>query len=215
MHTWQLQIVLEIVFLTLVYLHLSKKNAGAIVAYALQSLAMVVILFNAYLGTGNLALLGLTVMTFLVKVVMAPVFFTQLVRKNALKFSVSTYLNTPLTLIVIAALTGIAQSQKFSPLTSIIPGNHDLLVLCVAVMLLSVFLIVNRKGALSQLIGILSFENSIFAFATFAGLEQSFGLQLGIMFNICVWFSIATVFVSMIYTHFGTLNVTSMKQLID
>jgi len=68
---------------------------------------------------------------------------------------------------------------------------------------------------LSQIIGILSLENTIVAFTIFAGLEQSASLQIGIIFDIFVWLIIATVFVSMIYKHFGSLDVTSMKTLKD
>jgi hydrogenase-4 membrane subunit HyfE len=50
-------------------------------------------------------------------------------------------------------------------------------------------------------------------FAALAGLEQSPVLQLGIVFDITVWFVISTMFVSMIYRHFGSLDVTNMKKL--
>ena len=82
-------------------------------------------------------------------------------------------------------------------------------------MLLSIFLTINRKSALSQIIGILSLENSIVAFAIFAGLEQSPSLQIGILFDISIWLTIATAFISMIYAHFGSLDITSMKNLTD
>jgi hydrogenase-4 component E len=56
-------------------------------------------------------------------------------------------------------------------------------------------------------------ENAIVSFATLAGLEQSPGLQIGIMFDIGVWIMIATIFVSMIYRQFGSLDVASMQHL--
>jgi len=210
-----LQLLLGIVFLTVVFLHISKKDFGAVIAYSIQSLAMVAILFFSFLQTHDISLLYIVAMTLLVKVVLAPIFFVRLVKKYALVFSVSTYLNTPLTLIIIAALTAIAHSQKLFSLTNIVPVNHAMLALALSTILLALFLIVNRRGALSQIIGILSFENGIVAFGIFAGLEQSFGLQMGIIFNILLWLIIATAFVSMLYKHFGSLNVTSMKQLTD
>ncbi len=63
------------------------------------------------------------------------------------------------------------------------------------------------------MIGILSLENGIVCFATFAGLEQTPGLQLGVIFDIFVWVIIATVFISMIYRHFGSLDVSAMRTL--
>ncbi|MFA6552125.1 MAG: hypothetical protein WCT19_01335 [Candidatus Paceibacterota bacterium] len=210
-----LQSLLTIIFLTIVFLHISKKDSEAVVAYIIQSLAIGIILFNSYLTTGDNSLLLVIFLVFAVKVVLAPIFFNSLIRKHALTFSVSTYLNLPITLIIVAALTFVAYSQKFISLTEIMPGNHALLSLALSDIFLSLFLIINRKGAFSQIIGVLSLENSIVAFMAFAGLEQSSGLQAGIIFNIFVWIIIATVFVSIIHKHFGSLNVTSMKNLKD
>lgn len=209
------EILLAIIFLTIVFLHIAKKNMAVVMAYGIQSSAIVAILFESFVQTGNLSLLFLALLVFVLKVVLAPIFFVKLIKKHELAFSVSMYLNMPLTLIVLAGLTAVANSNKFAPLTNIIPANQTLLSLALSAMFLSLFLIINRKGALSQIVGILSLENSIVAFAVFAGLEQSLGLQVGIIFNISIWLVIATVFMSMIYQHFGTLDVTSMTDLKD
>jgi len=85
-----------------------------------------------------------------------------------------------------------------SALAQLAIEGRNLLLLSVATIMISLFLIINRKGALSQMLGILSLENGIVSFALFAGLEQNPGLQLGITFNILIWIIIATVFISMI-----------------
>lgn len=207
------QLLLGMIFLTIVFLHYAKKNFGVVIAYGLQSSAIVFFVIGSFFETGHVSLLFLGLLILIVKVILAPIFFARLIKKHALAHSVSTYLNMPLTLIIIAVLTAIAYSEKFSPITDMISGNEPLLRLAVAAIFLSLFLIVNRKGALSQIIGILSLENSIVAFAIFAGLEQSFSLQIGILFDILVWLIIANVFVSMIFRHFGSLNVTAMRHL--
>lgn len=213
MDTSLLQILLGILFLSIVFLNLKKKNVLASFAYGLQSFVILVLLIISFWETKNMYILAVVVATLLIKVILAPLFFIRLIKKNALSFSVSTYLNVPLTLITIFILTSVAHSQKFAPLTNIIPEHNAVLSLALSSMFLSLFLIINRKGALSQILGILSLENSMLAFIILAGLEQSPGLQLGVMFNIFIWILIATVFVTMMYKHFGTLNVTSMKKL--
>src|SRR3989344_2537285 len=215
MNMLTLQFFLGVVFGTIIFLHLTKKNFGVALAYALQSLAITAILLGSFFETGNISLLFIALLVFIVKVISAPLFFIKLIQKHRLLFSVSTYLNIPLTLIIIAILSFVANSHKLAPLTGIIPANHTLLSLALSSMFLSLFLIINRKGALSQIMGIFSFENSIVAFTIFAGLEQSLALQLGIIFNIFIWLIIATVFMSMIYKHFGSLDITSMKHLKD
>jgi len=210
-----LQFLLDIFFLTIVFLHITKKNFLVAIAYGVQSFVVLLILLNSFWETHNYYLLIVIVLTLVIKIILAPLFFIRLIKKHALIFSVNTYLNIPLTLISIAALTFMAHSQKFLPLTNIVPANQAILALALSSIFLSLFLIINRKGALSQIISILSLENSIIAFIIFAGLEQSPALQIGVIFNVFVWIAIASVFVSMIYQHFGTLNVTSMKNLTD
>ena len=207
--------LLSIVLLTIVALHILKKNSGAVTAYSLQSLAVTLIILAEAITADSLSLVLVAICTFIIKVIAAPIFFDKLIKKHGAIFSVSTYLNAPISLIVIAALAAIAFSDKFAPLTTIAGSNQLLLQLALSSIFLSLFLIVNRRGALSQIIGILSLENSIVCFAVLASLEQSAMLQIGILFDIFIWIIIATVFVSMIYAHFGSLDITNIEHLKD
>src|SRR3989344_5049295 len=65
-----LQFVLEIIFLTLVFLHISKKNSEVVWAYIIQSLALAIILFNSYLDTGGILLLVVVLLILLVKLIL-------------------------------------------------------------------------------------------------------------------------------------------------
>jgi len=210
-----LQSLTAILFLTIIFLHLTKRNLSASVAFSIQSVLVAFFFLNSFLETPDSYLLLVIIFTIIVKVILAPLFFIRLIKKHALAFNVSTYLNVPLTIIIMASLTFLAHLEKFNPLTNIVPAYHQLLSLALASIFLSLFLIVNRKGALSQIIGVLSLENSIVTFIIFAGLEKSPGMQIGVIFNILIWIMISTIFVSLLYRHFGSLNVTDMKNLTD
>jgi hydrogenase-4 component E len=202
-----------LMFASVVFMHLSKKNSTLIFLYVAQSLIMTLALFGSSIEEASLMLAIVALITLAVKVILAPYFFFGLVRKHHLQFSVSTQLNAPMTLIVLAALTAFSHSHLFQPLTVLAQNNEKTLLLAMAMMFVSIFLIINRKGALSQMIGILSLENSIVSFAYVAGLEATVGPKIGILFDILVWVVIATVFASMIYKHFGSLNVSELKYL--
>jgi hydrogenase-4 component E len=206
-------IFLTIVFITIVFFHVAKKNYAVAIGYGVQSFAIVMLLTYSYFKTGSTTFLLIAILGLFVKVIMAPLFIIHQINKHELKFLVSTYANLPLTLIVVAALTEIANSGLFMPLVTLIPANHQLLSLSLSAVLISVFLIINRKGAISQIVGVLSLENSIVAFGLFSVIDQSLILEIGIVFSISVWIIIATVFISMIYKHFGSLDVTQMKHL--
>lgn len=212
----QLQLIMQaVIFAATVFLHLTKKNSSAVRLYIAQSSAIsLLLLFPAFEESSRLLVIAI-VSTIAVKIFIAPYFFFGLIRRHGLKFSVSTYLNTPVTLLVIAALVALTRTEVFRPLARLAADGNNLLLLSVATIMISLFLIVNRKGALSQMLGILSLENGIVSFGVFAGLEQNPGLQLGITFNILIWILIATVFISMIYRQFGSLDVTTMKKLTE
>ena len=197
------------------FLHIAKKNFSVAIAYGIQSFAIVMLLINSYFVSRSPTFLLVALLGLIVKVIMAPIFIIHKINKHDLKFLVSSYVNVPITLIIVAMLTAIANSRLFTPLVTLIPANQQLLSLSLAALLISVFLIINRKGAISLIVGVLSLENSIIAFGLFSVIDQSLILEIGIVFSISVWIIVATVFISMIYRNFGSLDVTQMKQLKD
>ena len=208
-----LQICMAVFGLATVGLHLARKNVNEALLYALQSLAIVAMLGVSVWQHNSVGLLVVASVMLVVKVVLAPIFFVRLINRHKLKFSASTYANFPEIIFAIALVLLLVSSSVFKPLTTIVPGNHSYLVLSLTALFTSILLMVNRKGALSQAVGVLSIENSIVAYAIFAGLEQSAVFELGILFDVFVWIIIAIVFVSMLYRHFGSLDVTKMKHL--
>lgn len=210
----QILFLLEaILFASVIALHLSKKNSSAVALYLVQSLAVVMVILVPKSSEASAALFFSVAAMLVVKVVVGPYFFNSLIKKHHLKFSASTYLNAPATLTVVTALTVFSFSEIFRPLGALSAHNETAVLLAIASLFISLFLIINRKGALSQMIGILSLENSIVSFAALSGLEQSPALQLGILFDIFVWIIIATVFAGMIFAKFGSLDASLMRQL--
>lgn len=202
-----------VLFVSVVLMHLIKKNFTVVVLYATQSFIITVVLFYSSFKEASWLLMAVMVMTFFVKVVIAPYFFFELIKKHHMKFAVSTYLNIPTTLIIVTILTAFSTSRFLKPLAALSPDNGQALLLAVGMILVSLFLIVNRRGVLSQMIGILSLENAIVSFAFIAGLEAAAGAQVGILFDIVVWIVIASIFVSMIYQHVGSLDASALRRL--
>jgi len=202
-------------FMTVVLLHITRKNFVATMAYGAQSFIIVLLLLDSFLATGAFSFLFIALLGLVVKVIFARSFFMRLIHKEQLKFSAGSYANVPETPVIVSVLVAFAYSPIFTPLVTLIPANQPFLSLALATLFLSFFLIINRKEAFSQILGVLSLENSIVAFGLFSVLYQSLILEIGIIFSISVWIVIATVFLSMIYRHFGSLDVTEMKHLID
>lgn len=206
----------SIIFVCAVSFHLARKNGSVVKLYAVQSFAIAALLLVAGsetpTSTFGLLLVAIAA-TFAVKVVIAPTFLMRLIKRHELRFSASTYLGVPLSLLIIALLVALVHTRFFTPLAALDMSGSGLLLTALSSIFISIFVVINRKGALSEMIGVLSTENSIVAFLLFAGLEQNPGLQLGIAFDILIWTVIASVFISMIYGTFGSLDVSHMKNL--
>ncbi|MFA6963333.1 MAG: hypothetical protein WC227_01275 [Patescibacteria group bacterium] len=201
------------VFLLIVLMHLAKQSRPFVYLYAVQSVLIASLMIYSAILDRSISLGFLAILILGIKVFAAPAFFLKLIKRQALQMSPNNYLNLPLTLTCIAIITTIAHSRFFQPLTTLAPANENALYICIASMFISLFLIINRKGALSQMIGILSLENAIVSFVLAAGLGQGLGLELGITFDIAVWIIVATVFVSIIYKKFHTTDVSAMTNL--
>jgi len=187
--------LLEIILITsVVFMHLAKKMYPVIFLYGVQSFIISSVLFFSSLKSATLLLIAAVLMTFLVKVIIAPYFFLKVINKYRLKFSVSTYLNMPVTLLVLALLIAFSYSGLFSPLITLAPDSGNTLSLAIGMMFVSIFLIVNRKGVLSQIFGVLSLENAIVSFSYLSGLEVNAGGQIGILFDLVIWILITVVF---------------------
>lgn len=202
-----------LIFLSVISMHLTKKRIPIIYFYMIQSFVISLLLvYSAFKGS-SIPLIAVAVVIFVVKVIVAPMYFLHLIKRYKLQFSAGSYLNLSATLLVLAIITAMTNSRVFQPLLTLAPANEKALLSAFAAMFISLFLIINRKGAFSQIMGVLSLENSVFAFVFAAGLGQGPWLELSLVFDIFLWIIIASVFVSMIYKKFDTLDVTVMTHL--
>lgn len=208
-----LQLSMALLCLSTIGLHVVRKNRAEVILYSLQSFAVVALLVEALARNYSLPLILIVVVTFGIKVVFAPCFFNKLITRHKIKSEARAYANIPWTLFVLTGLFLMVNSPLFAPLVGIAHENHQFVALALWLVFASVFLMANRKGALSQATGVLSLENSIVVFGVFTGLEQSAVLQMGVMFDVLVWLIIAMVMTTMVYKHVGSLDVTKMKDL--
>lgn len=202
-----------IIFLSVILMHLFKKNIYVVYLYVVESLIVSLLLIYSAFAESQITLLAVAVLVFAIKVIAAPGFFLKLIKKLNLTRPAKSYLSLPATLIVLAIITVATHSKIFETLISLAPLNEKALLISFSAIFVSLFLIINRKGAFSQMIGVLSLENAIVAFIFAAGLSQGPGLELGVLFDIFVWIVIATFFITNISKKFDTLNVTVMTNL--
>lgn len=210
----QLIVLLEAcVFLTVVGMQIVRRNSRMITLYVLQSFAVVALVITTSILEKSLSLFIVGIIILLIKGVAAPLFFSRFITREQRELRAETYLNLPITLAVVLGLLMFVRSSYLAPLLAFFPHDSMAITLAVAGLFISLFLIINRRGIIAQLIGILSFENGLVAFSTLSGIIHSFVIEAWILFDILIWIIIAITLTRFVYFHFGTHDTRKMSIL--
>lgn len=200
-------------FLCVILMNVVKKNTVIVSLYLVQSVAITVLLGSYAIKEMTFGLYLVVIVIFIVKVVIAPVIFTKIIKQSKLNITASTYLNVPLTIAMLAGISMFVQSEIFSPFSFLLTSIPMSGLFLFGGILISLFLIINRKGIISQVVGILSLENFIYSISLFLGVKQLPYLELGILFDVLFWIIITRVLINFIYEHYKSFDVTEMSQL--
>ena len=209
--TQTLTLCAALVFLLALLMNLVRKNTTLISLYLVQSLvaaSALAVLANSEHAVG---LLYAAALTLAVKGIMAPAFLFRLIRKYSAHFSAASYLPLPLTLIMLAVITACTYSVP--PALS---GTHPAAVhLLFAAIFSAFFLMVNRRGALAAVVGVLALESGVVLLSATLGAAHTFALEFTIAFDIAVWIAIASAFLGMLYREFGMSDTRMMTSLTE
>ncbi|MDO8700217.1 MAG: hypothetical protein Q7J56_00880 [Deltaproteobacteria bacterium] len=186
---------------------------GQVRVFGLQSfvLALISMLIAAY--SESLELLGVGVALVVVKGVTIPRVLNRVVVKIGLQRAAAPYLGTTPALIICGALTIIA----FYVMTPIAASNPlptaDAIPLAFAGVLVGFFVMVNRRRAVTQILGFLMLENGIFLLALLATYGVPFIVEMGVFLDVLVAVLIMEVFVYHIKDNFDSIDVGELGKL--
>lgn len=206
--------LLSFLFLVMSFLLIIRNSlAGQVRMFAIQSgvlaaLAAVV----AYFG-GSRALFGVAVAFAIIKVIVIPNVLTRTVTKIGMQRAVSPYLGTSMTLGICAVLVIVA-FYVMAPVTASdrLP-TADGIPLAFAGVLIGLFTTVNRRRALTQILGFLMLENSIFMIALLATYGVPLIVEIGVFLDVLVAVLILEVFVYRIKENLDSIDVKRLGAL--
>jgi hydrogenase-4 component E len=206
--------LLSFIFLLMSFLLIIRNSLAAQVRmFAVQSgvlsaLAAVV----AYFG-GSGELFGVAVVFAVIKVVVIPKALNRAVAKIGIQRAVAPYLGTSATLAICAGLVVLA----FYIMAPVTASNRlptaDGIPLAFAGVLIGLFTTVNRRRALTQILGFLMLENSIFMIALLATYGVPLIVELGVFLDVLVAVLILEVFVHRIRENFESIDLKHLGSL--
>lgn len=209
-------LVLQVALFTITLcLDLTRRNQQLVWLYASESFIVALILLVLGWREHSPVLFVIVGVTVLLKGIAAPIVLSRLIKKHQLVFTAPAYLSTPTMLAVLLVLVLAVRSSLQPLFAHIVPGEGSLLYLSVSAFFVSLFLAVNRRGAFSQIVGILAAENCLVVIAALLNIHAELWLELGILADIFAWMLIGSTFVGIVSKHFGTTDVSRMKELAE
>jgi hydrogenase-4 component E len=186
---------------------------GQVSAFGLQSFVLALLSALIAIHSGSLELFGVGVVLVVVKVILIPRVLNRAVAKIGLARVAAPYLGTSAALLVCALLTIVA----FYVMTPIAASNPlptaDAMPLAFAGVLIGFFIMVNRRRAVTQILGFLMLENGIFLLALLATYGVPFIVEMGVFLDVLVAVLIMEVFIYRIKDNFDSIDVGQLGKL--
>lgn len=186
---------------------------GQVRAFALQSFVLALLSVLIAIYTGSLELFAVGTALVIVKVIVIPRVLDRAVAKIGISRVAAPYLGTAPALIVCALLAIIA----FYVMTPIAASNPlptaDAMPLAFAGVLIGFFIIVERRRAVTQILGFLMLENGIFLLALLTTYGVPFIVEMGVFLDVLVAVLIMEVFVYHIKDNFDSIDVGQLGNL--
>jgi len=190
-----------------------RDLAGQVRLFAAQSLILAILAAVIAAFAGSVELAGVAVALALLKVFIIPRVLSRTVAKIGLQPAALPYLGTPATLIVCGCLVTIA-FYVMAPVAASDPlPTAEAVPIAFAGVLIGFFVMVNRRRALTQILGFLMLENSIFLLALLATYGVPFIVEMGVFLDVLVAVLIMEVFIYRIKENFDSIEVDRLGRL--
>lgn len=206
--------LLAFLFLLMSFLLIIRNSLTAQVRmFAVQSAVLSALAAVVAHFSGSAELFGVAAVFAIMKVIVIPKVLTRAVARIGIQKSVAPYLGTSVTLAICGCLVVLA----FYVMAPVTASNRlptaDGIPLAFAGVLIGFFTTVNRRRALTQILGFLMLENGIFMSALLATYGVPLIVEIGVTLDVLVAVLILEVFIYRISDNFESIDVKQMESL--
>ena len=157
-------------------------------------------------------------LTFVFKTLVLPVLLERIVARVGIRQEIEPLINVPLSVLISGGLTLVgyivAQSFYHPEETSASAAlGHNTLAIAIALFLIGFFMMLNRRKALSQVLGLLCMENGLFLAAISLTYGMPLVVEVGIFFDVLVAAMVLGILVYRIGETFDSMDVSKLRRL--
>lgn len=182
-------------------------------AFTWQSAVLAVVTALTGFFGNDPALYVVAALLFALKVVAIPMLLGRMERRFGGEREMQPYVNAASSVLIAALLVLVAYSVT-RPLvaTSLLPTRGGI-PLAMALVFVSLFVVVSRKKAISQIVGFLMLENGIALLAVLGTYGIPLIVELGVSLDALMGFLVMQVFVYHIHETFESIDVEQLNRL--
>ena len=186
--------------------------------FALQSFLLAAIAGTiAFFNQANHLYIA-ALLTLILKSWVLPFILARLVEKVGIRQEIEPLINVPLSVLISGCLTlvgyVVAESFYHPEETSAAAAlGHNTLAIAIALFLIGFFTTLNRRKALTQVLGLLSMENGLFLAAISLMYGMPLVVELGIFFDVLVAVMVLGILVYRIGETFDSMDVSKLRRL--
>ncbi len=184
-------------------------------AYTLGSLALGLLAAAVAYYTNADHIYIVAILTIVLKVIVIPRFLDYTVDRIKVKKEVEPLVSIPGSLLICGALTFIAYYISSPIIAQGSAITKNCLAISLAVVLIGFFVIIARRKAMTEIVGLLMMENGLFLAAISLTYGMPMIVEIGIFFDVLVAAIIMGIFAFKINHTFETVDTTFMRRLRD
>jgi hydrogenase-4 component E len=181
------------ILLTAVAMNAFKRLESCVRTYTVNSwlLSSLIAIVAFMIGEAHLYIAA--ALTLITKGILLPLFIRRIVRQMKVTHDVEPYINNALSLTISGILVAVVYASLREGI--FVSGfSKNVLQISIAVILIGLFIMITRRKAITQVIGLLFMENGLFL----AGFSLTFGMptiiELGVLFDMLMAVIILGIF---------------------
>ena len=157
-------------------------------------------------------------LTLVLKTLVLPILLERIVARIGIQQEIEPLINVPLSVLISGGLTlvGYIVAESFyHPEETSAPAalGHNTLAIAIALFLIGFFMMLNRRKALTQVLGLLSMENGLFLAAISLTYGMPLVVEIGIFFDVLVAAMVLGILVYRIGETFDSMDVSKLRRL--
>jgi hydrogenase-4 component E len=159
------------------------------------------------------------IVAFLLKAIALPIILEKVVQRVGINQEIEPLINVPLSVLISGCLTlvGYVVGASFyhpgeGAITAAALG-HNALAVAISLFLIGFFMTLNRRTALTQVLGLLCMENGLFLAAISLTYGMPLVVEFGVLFDALVAVMVLGILVYRISAAFESIDVSKMRRL--